>query len=765
MFNPISSFLRSVWEIAGQFPEELGGIKEEQQDEEQKQPLVPNTPGTSSIHPDIERSDFPKAINKLLAALSNIQPSDIEVLFKSLIVLIPKIPKCDEANFKTLMQRLPNLLAVSSHLFHEQGLLALELASYHLAHTSYLEAMYYYGKAIQIAEAKKDQELSQKSHLLATQLLLQISKSVGFEDFKARLRNVRGKPQLFNETITSLATLKQFCCTKEDQAWINQLYDQAMEVYNEINLIPEDPRIASLPLLQEGVLPFFLPDKTRTEVYKEKLNSFRKCFGSKSHQDLRDFQRYILGEMREFFQLLLKDIFSILGPPPCDYDFRAMGSLGREEPCLYSDLEFMILIKNPDAKKYFQDLISLLQFQLQALGETPENLPPFTCIHKTNPSGFHIDTGCLPPEKTGLIGTPESVAQLQMIDPSNADPTTLANSLLKTTSLSCNCPNLFESYSAKVIEILNVPERRQTRFLNLIQKRYAEYHGTKKSDGTTDISPLWPTSQLPHSVDVKNHYVQFLNFFLADLALYFGVESTNTLDIIDTLVKKNVFTQLTGNLLKEAVSTIYRLRLRLHQFYGEQKEEGYLEGRSGCILMESEKAQLEKIYWLILRPLYQSCLPLVLEKGEPVEQVFRKLDLLSVGLDEVYTFQEDPNYFKPFIHHVVTHLIKEPFDTHLKIYKKLSIISSLDSLRQVYLEALEKNQAPDALLEQIRAIPNRTGLRLASLKKESQLVAQLQAISTPEISDLPFDPKVEWIPKSTSQVLSRDELLKTRNCP
>ena len=61
--------------------------------------------------------------------------------------------------------------------------------------------------------------------------------------------------------------------------------------------------------------------------------------------------------------------------------------------------------------------------------------------------------------------------------------------------------------------------------------------------------------------------------------------------------------------------------------------------------MKSEKDQLEKIYWLILRPLYQSCLPLVLEKKEPVEKVFRNLDLISVCLDEVCASQERSKLF------------------------------------------------------------------------------------------------------------------------
>ena len=50
-------------------------------------------------------------------------------------------------------------------------------------------------------------------------------------------------------------------------------------------------------------------------------------------------------------------------------------------------------------------------------------------------------------------------------------------------------------------------------------------------------------------VNIKERYVQFLNFFLADLALYFGVQATNTLDIIDALVQEKCLQQ------KQAISS------------------------------------------------------------------------------------------------------------------------------------------------------------------------------------------------------------------
>ena len=115
-----------------------------------------------------------------------------------------------------------------------------------------------------------------------------------------------------------------------------------------------------------------------------------------------------------------------------------------------------------------------------------------------------------------------------------------------------------------------------------------------------------------------------------------SISSSNTLDIIEALVEMEVFSDNSGTLLKEAVSFIYRLRINLHQHYSEHKEDAYsehkedayLQGLSVYILKNREKQQLEKIYWLILRPLYHNCLTQVLEKKVPVETVFSQTDLI-----------------------------------------------------------------------------------------------------------------------------------------
>ena len=402
---------------------------------------------------------------------------------------------------------------------------------------------------------------------------------------------------------------------------------------------------------------------------------------------------------------------------------RALGSMGRSEPCPFSDLEFMILIENEEHKPYFQKLAQLLEFQVVSLGETNTGTHPvFTCLGSKHTSGFHFDTGANPLSRPDLMETPQKLdaLQLQPVDTNAEDvPTAPPNQVLKSGRLLKNeNSTLFTEYREDMESILDSGDQslRHARALQLFETR------------SIDFQKVWSTPILSNPINIKKQYVELLNFFLADMALYFGIRASNTLDIIEALVEKSVFTKNTGDLLKEAIASIYCLRVRLHQFYGEQKEEGYLTGLSGCQLKKMEIGQLDKIYWLILRPLYHFCLPQVMIEKKSVEVVFSDLDLVSVCLDEVCESQGDPGFFIPLIKHIAEGL----FATHLDIFKKLSKRSELEPLRQAYLEVLEINQIPEALLGQIRAIPNRAGFRRSFLKKENDLKDKIEAISTPD---------------------------------
>lgn len=110
-----------------------------------------------------------------------------------------------------------------------------------------------------------------------------------------------------------------------------------------------------------------------------------------------DLQRFLSAGMRDLSAKLIKAAAARLGPPPVPYTVLALGSAARGEASPFSDLEFAILTEadvTEEQRRYFVTLSSVVQSELQALGETQTN---------ELGTGFHWDTGGNTP-----VGKPEA---------------------------------------------------------------------------------------------------------------------------------------------------------------------------------------------------------------------------------------------------------------------------------------------------------------------------------------------------------------------
>ena len=470
---------------------------------------------------------------------------------------------------------------------------------------------------------------------------------------------------------------------------------------------------------------------------------------------------------------MLNDAITILGEPPCDYDLRAMGSAGREEICPYSDLEWMILIGNnqnedrisqdndninQDKKiydqhiSYFKTLASFIELQVVSLGETAAaNLPVFTSLGTKNSSGFHIDTGGNP-SKDDLIGCPEKMASLQK--PKNYDqdygPRRIEHTMLKTISLSQTTPDLFNQYQscmdeildkelspAEKISALSALTVRERRALKLIEKRLADY---KKA---------WNVHFEEHKIiNIKEQYIEVLQHLIGDLALFYGIKETNTLDIIESLKGKQVFTEESSTLLKEAISFIYMLRVRLHLEYKEQKEEVYINITQGAACTEPQEAyrqsqndlkllhlrpneieKLSEIYWLVIRSIFFK----VSKSFSGFKKQFTKISLPETSLEESLWCEGELEAKKliPLSKYLAIYYtrIKENLEVHLNCYKKLSQKSIFDPLRVCYLQTL-REEKQFSIADKLSFIPNRNGLRRSHVEAYQKLQDSLRQITT-----------------------------------
>jgi tetratricopeptide (TPR) repeat protein len=298
----------------------------------------------------IEKQDFEGA-EIFLESLFAIASSEMEVIqcYEFLFELLPHFESFDylENNLHHLLQKSPNLTQ-----YQEQ--LAVNLAKAYLIKGHQIKAMHCFAKALQINR-------SQENYKAASQVF------VGCFQQKERLDAFLINPTLSLDAIDialeQIQVWKGLGLSTDDLALF---YQKILRGINAISL-DQQPKYADYRRqIRDQLIQLDTPQFLALEQYWERLQELRKGFSDCS--DVRHFQKETTEKFRAYFQLLLNDIFALIGPPPCGYDIRAMGSIGREEMCPYSDLEFMILIADESHKPYFQKLVHVLEVQMASLG-------------------------------------------------------------------------------------------------------------------------------------------------------------------------------------------------------------------------------------------------------------------------------------------------------------------------------------------------------------------------------------------------------------
>ncbi|MGZ3633603.1 MAG: putative nucleotidyltransferase substrate binding domain-containing protein, partial [Parachlamydiaceae bacterium] len=567
----------------------------------------------------LKREDFQGAIIQLLPLFAVVDSkSEVIRCYELLFQLLPHFDSLD-----LLVNNLPHLLSCSRFMPEYQERLALELALFHLSRNAYVDAMHCFAKALQINRSQANYRSASK--LFVTLLHLRLD---GF------LINSTPSVETIQLGLEEMQTFKRFCLSKPD---LSPFYQKML---SRIAQIPFDRQEAYAPsrqtILEEQAKPFQEPDLFAIERYWNAFQEMRSHFTS-STEEVRAFQKNTLEKFKEFFNGLLKDAFALIGPAPCAYDIRAMGSAGREELCPYSDLELMILIEDALHKDYFKRLVTLLEIQIASLGET-QHLPfLFTCLKEPNPSGLHIDNS--PNQEERLIQIPEAMAKMQTRP--GVCPQEIEHTVLKSMSLAQNSSKLYEEYRTELKVTLLHKERAFTFFKHRLR----------------DFKENWKSSFHPNSslISIKTHFVEVLNHLLSDMALFCGIEKTNTLDIIEALVESKIFNEASGQLLQESVAKIYAIRVRLHLHYQSQKEEASCSPSLKYAQLQADEIKaLEKCYWLVLVPLYK-CMEKV-TSPEEFKKVFDQFNLIEVA----FTIQSPP-----IIKQIARHLSAADIETHL----------------------------------------------------------------------------------------------------
>ncbi len=319
--------------------------------------------GTAASTPGEGEQSFDMTLSTILRS----SPSQtlVSTTFKELESYIPQL---DSAEIIQLEKMLSRLFGFFPHLFSiERANLTSQLGTWYLHNGDPVKAMKYYAYALK-------QETSEKNHMLVSKVFLQwVLKN---DIYKERLEQAyrEGNVDLFNQLLDSILEMKQFFYHEQD-------FYSLRKIANAILI--EDPRENRMDQFAEcadklhSLTPPALAIVPVTKKYYQALQTYR--------------QYCTLEHYKSYFQTLLYDAFALLGRPPCQFDIRAMGSLARNEPGPFSDLEYFILIEHAKQRTYFQQLAQLIELQFLSLGETDFPILPLTKGFMSTPEQIQPD--------------------------------------------------------------------------------------------------------------------------------------------------------------------------------------------------------------------------------------------------------------------------------------------------------------------------------------------------------------------------------------
>ncbi|MBA2369617.1 MAG: hypothetical protein H0V82_11420 [Candidatus Protochlamydia sp.] len=235
---------------------------------------------------------------------------------------------------------------------------------------------------------------------------------------------------------------------------------------------------------------------------------------------------------------------------------------------------------------------------------------------------------------------------------------------------------------------------------------------------------MWnePFKSLKGIFNIKKQFMEPLYGFLSDVAFYFVIKEYNPLDTVDALFHQGCFSPESRELLRESIYT-----LNCFQNEDEFSCEPHLHFPT---ITMNQKLLLEKIYWLVLHPLYHFLETNIKEKRlSDLKFLFQDIDLIRMTFDSKY-----PELPEQLVSHIALHhcQTKTSLETHLHYFKALSKLSK-DSIRECYFKILEINlQQDDAtdIFQILLNVPSDSGMRLSFDCRLKKLEAGLSEMTT-----------------------------------
>lgn len=303
------------------------------------------------------------------------------------------------------------------------------------------------------------------------------------------------------------------------------------------------------------------------EDCRENLSALRRKISNELDENnlekMSDILRLYTANMVVMVNQIATKIVAIIGEPPCKYFIGSLGSMSREEMCLFSDFEFFIVAEkySPEIEQYFRTFVGLLEIYIILLGETPNKL--WEHLGLSSPRGFRLDDGFnIPFNGKILFGTIDKILSNFRVQAGAVPDIILSNAIMESGHIMGDS-KLYDEFCNALKRVINQNNPDDPKICikhSLLSELLINY--------TQD----YQFSSEQNIVDVKAHLTRLIVFGIGCIAQYKGLQERNTWKKITALVERKIISDKVGHLLICALNLGFFTRMGVHRFYNVDKE-------------------------------------------------------------------------------------------------------------------------------------------------------------------------------------------------
>ena len=343
-----------------------------------------------------------------------------------------------------------------------------------------------------------------------------------------------------------------------------------------------------------------------------------KTHSEKSAKDLNTTINNVIDKVKNFDNLIIKlveNVQTLIGEPPCSFSVGAMGSLGKQIFCLYSDFEFVIIlgpkINDDNTTKfetllssgyitsYFRFFVTLLKYLFISFGESrkTENNPYSKfgfCIDDRNSpfseaEGYFISTVDMETKNSQGLNNVATLFENVFSNKIDVMPLfllmdsrciygdeSLLSTFKDTLNQNLNKKITVNGFALAAANLKECEDDKNGRYL----RHYAVFQLYKnlfRHEYNQEFSKqFYSNTEKSHSVLERNIKIilEAIPLVVKMLSMYcnYGVLETNIFEKLEVLVQEKQINEDLAYFFKSALLILYQLRIKTHQHYKTQNE-------------------------------------------------------------------------------------------------------------------------------------------------------------------------------------------------